>query len=455
MKQGFINFTKKHPVALIFSTALFFRWLWNTLFIFLNYPAGAFTFDSQGYWQLAENLVLHDSFGRFFDRVWYDEFFRTPLYPAFLAFFKILSAPLWIALFTQGLLSALTCVVVYQLALEIGLSKKTAVLAGLMAALDLTSILFCNFVLTESLFTLLITAGLLVFSMGIKRKHSLYFYWCGSLLGLAILCRPAGSFLFVILLLYLAFSNSTRAKKMMHGFLLIGSLLLILSPWLVRNYQLSGRVLISTSIQELFFLCPTAQVYGAIYHQSIAQSRLALWQEMHKELGDSSINNPLLRIDVEKKISLRMIESHPVAFAMDYLKGFIYFAIKPSGAYWDQQTRRQKGSNSKFFENKFQFTKYTNLAKVMTTLQLLELIMKWSLVCLGIWHLWKQKRYRVMVFLTAILVYFALMIPGSSAEGRFRIPALAAISLLGAYGLAHMMQRLSTGKTQDKLDQTS
>jgi hypothetical protein len=107
------------------------------------------------------------------------------------------------------------------------------------------------------------------------------------------------------------------------------------------------------------------------------------------------------------------------------------------------------------YENKFQFTKYTNLAKVMTTLQLLELIIKWSLVCLGIWHLWKQKHYRVMVFLIAILVYFALMIPGSSAEGRFRIPAIAAISLLGAYGLAHMMQRLSTGKTQNKLDQTS
>jgi hypothetical protein len=193
-------------------------------------------------------------------------------------------------------------------------------------------------------------------------------------------------------------------------------------------------------MQELFFLCPTAHVYGTLHQLTLGKARLALWDKMHAELGDAKINDPIQRMDFEGAFNRHMILKYPLAYAKEYAIGIIYFAFKPSGAYWDQQIRSKKETQNRFADNELQTGTYGTFAKVMTIVQLIQLVCLWALTTLGLWQLWKQKNHRLFIFLTCLLIYFACMVPGSSAEGRFRIPALAAVSITAALGMKSLIK---------------
>ena len=445
---------QNHPQASVFSLALLLRLAWLSGFLIFGNDKGAFTYDSKGYWQLAESLANDNQFGRFFDGVWYDEYFRTPLYPAFLSFFKIIHAPLGILLSAQALLSALTCAIITRLANEMGFGKNTSVLAGLLAAIDLTSILFSNYVLTETLFTFLLTSGFFLFYIAVKRVEALHYFWSGALFGLSMLCRPAGSFLPILLLPFILFSKGTIQQKIKHVLVYSIACLLIISPWLTRNYMLSKRLFLSTSMQELFLLCPTAHVYGSIHNVSMGKARLALWKEMYDKLGDRGINDPLQRGKVEQDINLRMLKQHPFAYLKDYALGAAYFAFKPSGAYWNQQVKVTDHSTESYADNELQIGRYGLFAKVMTALQLLQLIVLWTLVSYGLYRLWKSKQVLAFLFISSTMLYFTCMVPGSSAEGRFRIPAMAFIAVAAAVGVNAFSNKSSASKSEDEIDET-
>lgn len=135
-----------------------------------------------------------------------------PGYGLFLAaIFAIFGAKAWPVLIIQVVLSSANCGLIYLLARRLQLSKRVGIIAGLIAALSLTSISLSCIVLTETLFFSLQLCGLLflVSACRLNRWHwfaaaamlfgaatfvrGVTLFWPGVVFALAVLC-PRESF---------------------------------------------------------------------------------------------------------------------------------------------------------------------------------------------------------------------------------------------------------------------
>jgi 4-amino-4-deoxy-L-arabinose transferase-like glycosyltransferase len=161
-------------------------------------------------------------------------------YPLCLAAtYRLTGTGLAAGLGLQISIGTLTCLLLYLL------GKRTfgtliARVASLLLAIYPNHILFSTLHLTEPLFTVLLlgACALLIRSLNNGSWESI---GAGILLGLATLTRPA-FFLFPLLLPFWYVGQGWRWR---HAFvtslLVFCSTLATLSPWLIRNHQISGR----------------------------------------------------------------------------------------------------------------------------------------------------------------------------------------------------------------------
>jgi 4-amino-4-deoxy-L-arabinose transferase-like glycosyltransferase len=165
-----------------------------------------------------------------------------PGYGLFLGgYFALLGTHAWPVLIAQVLMSSVNCVLIWLLAHRLGLSGRVAVIAGVIAALSLTSISLSCLLLTETLFFTLQLTGLLCWVSAYRGNQWRWFAAAAFLSGAATFVR--GVTLFwpgVMLLLALvyprgSFAGTRRALigKTSVAVALMGS---IFVGWGVRNY---------------------------------------------------------------------------------------------------------------------------------------------------------------------------------------------------------------------------
>lgn len=179
--------------------------------------------DSQWYLAAARNLVERHFFSA--DGLT-PTAFRPPLYPAVIASLWFgHSAPLVLVLLLQAILGALTVALVYVIARR-DFYRPVALLAGIGMALAPMTGRFTAVVLTETLFTFLLTLGVYFWD---RERYG----GTGIALGLALLTRVTLA-PFVILLPLLTLLRPWRAQR--RGFLLIAIVsCAVASIWIVRN----------------------------------------------------------------------------------------------------------------------------------------------------------------------------------------------------------------------------
>src|SRR5262249_23611455 len=115
---------------------------------------------------------------------------RPPLYPALLAgVYSVAGLENFAAVrLLQAALSLLTVVVLYRLGREIATPRVAAWLAGLYGFYP-SLLVFNHFVLTEVLFTLLLTTACYLLVLSFKRGSVRFAALSGVVLGLAALTR--------------------------------------------------------------------------------------------------------------------------------------------------------------------------------------------------------------------------------------------------------------------------
>ena len=228
---------------------------------FLLATLGALTTDPDGYRQLAENIVEHGTFG--VDRT--PTAYRPPLYPLLLAGCAAMGDNGRVAI---GLLHVLlgvgTVVLVWRLGASAGLSSS-AVLAAVLIALDPILLTQSALVMTETLAAFLTTAGLAALAWTTRRPTALRAMLAGVTLALGVLCRPT------LLLWTIAAgvvlwhprglgacgtaalgcaNRSTQPRAAVPHLAPIAFLLgvlLVLSPWAIRNQLQFGRPIVTTT----------------------------------------------------------------------------------------------------------------------------------------------------------------------------------------------------------------
>lgn len=210
--------------------------------------------DSTGYLALARSLVNEWKF----EQNGEPELYRTPGYPLLLAPGVWLGHPAAYAVIVQGLLGAATVALVWRLALDLNLGESTAGWAAWLHAVEPLSVLYCNKLLAETLFTLLLTAGVLQLIRYGRRPATRAIASSAGFIALSIYVRPVAFYLpalVVPMLLCLAIVQRGGEVRWRHAAVFLAVIVAAVAPWLVRNrVRCDYDQICSTADIKLYFV---------------------------------------------------------------------------------------------------------------------------------------------------------------------------------------------------------
>ncbi len=187
--------------------------------------------------------------------------FRAPLYPIFLALiYKILGHSLFIARFVQVMMSAMTCVLIYFLALKV-FNKRTAIISAFIGAFYGPFFLWAGELLIVTLIVFLDVIMLYILLNAFEKPRKIYWLLGGIVLGLSSIARPNVLIILPWVIILVFWMHKIRkvsiAKKLRSVyvlFFLAGSFAVIL-PLAIANYTIAKDfVLISSQGGVNFFI---------------------------------------------------------------------------------------------------------------------------------------------------------------------------------------------------------
>jgi hypothetical protein len=204
-----------------------------------DYNAKKFGWD--GYDQIAWNLSQGHGY-----RVYPDAsptMLRTPGFPLVLAIlFVAFGKSLFAVQVVNLTLSCITGFLVYRLAVQTGLTAATGVVGALIFALYPGVIVAESRCGPESLLMFCLVASVLSTNVAVASRTWYPFVRTGVLVGITILVTPTLAVVIPALLLYRVWhtSHSQERRRVAAGTVICGlACLLVMTPWILRNYRLS------------------------------------------------------------------------------------------------------------------------------------------------------------------------------------------------------------------------
>jgi 4-amino-4-deoxy-L-arabinose transferase-like glycosyltransferase len=167
---------------------------------------------------------------------------RPPVYPLFLILHYLIfgESRIFLAI-VQSILQAGACVVLYKLTKSYIRDQRIAFISSMVMALYPQSMLYASQVATESLYLLLMMITVYLFLSLTAEPHRGLFYVLGAMLGVLTLCKPVSQLLFIPVCIVIAYryrkNKGLAAKRIVK---IMFALVVVVSPWTIRNYIVSG-----------------------------------------------------------------------------------------------------------------------------------------------------------------------------------------------------------------------
>ncbi len=214
------------------------------------YPA-----DQDEYYRGAIHMLLANGY--------YDtgQWMRPPVTSIFLAtVFAIAGVNIPLAMLVQSGVSLLTMLLLAELARLMSVSRRVALVAALLSGLFLPYASYASQMLSETLFTLLMAATLLLFEAARRRAlHPVWLLMCGTVWGMATLTRPIAFYALPLTvgMLWLGGMVLRRVlrqqwlpalpvrRRVLAGTALLAGFVLVNTPWVIRNYQVHGHLILT------------------------------------------------------------------------------------------------------------------------------------------------------------------------------------------------------------------
>jgi hypothetical protein len=390
-------------LAVVFAVALAIRLI--TLAVLL--PNLKPDVDLDSYRSLARNLVAGKGFvaiseaGQELPNV-----SRTPVYPLFLAaMMKIGGDNLGLFLAAQCVLGAVVCALTALLASR-WLSWGKALAAGLLVTVDPNSVVRCVDLRTETLFTLLLIGGGCALAWRDKR-------WWGWMLGgflwsLAAMCRPIAMWLWVVALI-LALTVQVRwPQRLLYFAAFLVAFLPLEGVWAARNARLTGRAFVSTISACDLLLYRAGGVVAAQTHQpleTVQQRFLSDYGDVQFFDGRATFG---VRLGAYRRVALHIILSAPALVAQQTFLGWVKVLVGPGAHSIDAMLREPRAT-----------------ARWWPVPYSLGLLLVSGLSILGAVRLRSGG-----VLLTALVLYFVILVGGPESNSRFRAPITPMLAVL-------------------------
>lgn len=340
----------------------------------------------------------------------YDMAEQYPLYVLFLSgFFSLFGENFLLIRLFQSFLDAITGVLTYFLGLRITENRRLGLFAGFIVAFYPDLILHTGTLMTEPLYTFLLTLFLLFWTVAQNRGLRSWWMLTGLMMGLTYLTRTILIGYIPMALLWewkRSFPNWCSALR--STILLIVAAIMVCLPWMIRNFS----------------------AYGTLFPPS-HQVALGFWGGNNPQANGYWLINPgtpeqnayMARLSVPEKRkyeieqALGWIKENPG----DYLKLVCIkisrlFSLKPDGA----------------FKGNF-YGKYSEALIPVFTKAIL-----WILVLLGM--IYSFSSWQRLGLLYALCISHLLITIVFFAYARYLVPLVPALAVFAAYGLNGLVQ---------------
>jgi len=339
--------------------------------------------------------------------------YRPPLYPLLLTgMCRIFGASYYPVWGVQFLFDVLTGVLVYFMARHI-FGRATAGLALILYALYPFFSCYTPRLLTESVFTLLLTFGVLAFCRGLQSSALKHAVAAGFAFGLGTLCRfsmfygiPA---LAALTLLLRPKSRATWLTVLVMG----ATALVTLAPWTVRNYVVTGRfLLLGTGSGYNLWLGNHVPTDGRDNDELRERDLVVLQADIAAVVGPQGDK---LSLENDRRFSMAALQE----FKADPWSGVVLAAKKALRFWFDvfQPSHR----------------------KVMIVLVPIQMTL---LILAGVGSFWALRARAAAWPLVAIIAYFNVLHAVTVATFRYCIPVMPLVLILTASAIVKWRKEL-------------
>jgi hypothetical protein len=174
-------------------------------------------------------------------------------YAYFLAaFYRLFGVHPWIPIVVQAALNALVPLLVFTLARK-WFNRETAVLAAVLTGICSFNTIYASTLSSDAVCTVIFMAAIVVFTRAVGGGGLAWFGLAGLLTGIAPQFRPNLILVPLLLVAYAVWVEPTR-RRLTQVVVMLACTVLALTPWVVRNYRLTGIVL-PTSVHGGVQLC--------------------------------------------------------------------------------------------------------------------------------------------------------------------------------------------------------
>jgi 4-amino-4-deoxy-L-arabinose transferase-like glycosyltransferase len=375
---------------------------------------------TDGYDQLAWNLAEGRGYRMYADTS--ETMMREPGYPILLAgIFAAFGRNFAIVTLANMLMAFAISVVLLRLSGEIIGDPVIALLPPLIFLLHPAILIAESRGGIEILYALFLALFMSMLHAAIKTGRSMRYIACGGILGLTLLVRSV-PLLFPILLLFyfLVFDepmNQSAPAKFRNITFMIVAMLLVLSPWIIRNYLLAGKFVptasvlgVSAQAGEYVFTHGTGQEDRFQLDGQAAQERNALARRLGYPFKEGYYQ---CFYSSKDELEFSSYLFHRVA--SDYRskpKLFARFVVSNLGAFW---------TGGK-----------TASAERMNKILQIPLL---ALGLIGLMIFWREGRLKVVAPLVLLIGYSMAISAPILAQARYSVPVVPYVAILASIPL--------------------
>ena len=420
--------------------------------------------DSEGFHNRAVSILETRSFSSFMG-------LRTPGYPLFISlFYFIFGVKPWVVLFIQILLGVGIVIMTYLIG-KMLVSRKVALLATGLCAIDPHLIFYSVQLLSDILFVFVLLLSILFFIYGIKNKRLTLFLLSSTLLGVSTMVKPVTLYFPIIVagaILLCPKMKFNFRLTIISFFILV--FFVVIFPWQYRNYKVYNH----------FSLAPLAQSFNLLYRhaafteaaktgKSIEQVRREFTREVQlRELnGDDTYSkiiilnkmpSKLLRIGgwnpfdtarVYNEIAINYLIKNWIYYLPLHLRGIAIIFLDPSTRNffsmigvktreaWYLERNRSSANVIKMIVDYFRINSTPEV--VVGILISIFFFIVYSSFFFGVFKMILEKKMLLLFFFLSIILYFPNM-AGIMCENRYKLPTIPFYMIISARGIIEIFR---------------
>jgi 4-amino-4-deoxy-L-arabinose transferase-like glycosyltransferase len=402
------------------------------------------------YFEISRNLILGNGFSAATVAPFVPYFYGVPAYPYFLYFLLLLTGSYTAVAMIQLLLGATIPLLGMRLARlivpESPELKRVPIVVGIFLALAPYQILHSFIFFTETVFTVILSFFLIAFLNFLKTPSNRLAALSGVFLGLSALTKQTVQYVPVLVIIFMLwrFRGTWRKDLLVKLGCFLLAFLIVLLPWLYRNYKTFHTVSLGSGVSFNIFYTLLPSVLAIDHHTSFQE-----------EQGKLVVDPKDTTFTESGKLAQAEIFRHPAALVkLSLLSAFTFFThdgmltfMQSSGI--TPSTYLQKPALLLFFSSPTTFARvvwgylHTNLAIVLFAR--VFWIIATFFFGVGLYQLFRRRIFSPQILFSVIIVFYFMvttMVNGLSVNARFRMPAEPIIFTIVCVGFIPIYQHL-------------